>query len=154
LPCCLYSSVFLFHLLFLSACIWAGGDSTAQYLEQRFDADRQSNMHSRGDTELHSHHTEKWRFDLHRLIVQTAYAGIVWAPIGHFWYSALDSAVLRIVKAGTWRFLALKMIGECAVLHPVSLCTYFSCTSLGVGDTHAEIKDQLVRDFMPTLCCE
>ena len=74
--------------------------------------------------------------------------------IGHMWYNVLDSAVSRLAKEGTVRFLGFKMLGECALLHPISLVIYFTCIGVGNGDTIREVREQLARDFWPTLACE
>jgi hypothetical protein len=149
-----------------SACIWAGGDAAAQYLDRNMgDSSGSSSSSSSGNVDtihdemqtqqhLNESAASDQPFDWHRFSVQTIYAGVIWAPIGHWWYNTLDSVVSKYAKEGTVRFLGLKMAGECALLHPVSLVIYFTCIGVGGGEKLSEVKEQLRRDFFPTLACE
>jgi hypothetical protein len=139
-----------------SAAIWATGDVAAQYLEHAV-GDKVVNPDSDKHPQNAGHidkATTLWQFDWQRFTVQTVYAGVIWAPIGHWWYNNLDAVVSKYAIAGSGRFVALKLMGELALLHPISLCVYFTCIGIGGGDTMSQISQQLRRDFAPTLLLE
>ena len=115
-----------------SAMLWSAGDVAAQLLESKNNR----------------------TVDLQRVGIQSAYAGLIWAPLAHFWYENLDKFVRRLAAAQSMKFVGLKLGLEMALLHPISLLAFFSCVGVASGDSTTEISHQLQRDFIPTLSFE
>ena len=96
----------------------------------------------------------KWEIDCRRTTVQMVYAGVLWGPLGHYWYHFLDIATAKVVPLGTWRALAFKMGAEMTVLHPLSLGIFFVSLGLAHGNSLSALTAQLERDFVTTLVAE
>ena len=131
-----------------TAVIWCAGDIAAQRLERARKPPSSSG--GRGVRAAVAPPAQDWG----RTRLQTVYSALVWAPMAHYWYEALDRLVLRVAKAGTRRFVGAKLALEMAALHPVSLLAFFVCVGVGGGDSASEVRAQLRRDFLPSLGLE
>ncbi|KAL1515724.1 hypothetical protein AB1Y20_002340 [Prymnesium parvum] len=130
-----------------SAALWSAGDVVAQHLEQ--GAPRRwlwgdSQTTTEGNAVL----------DRRRLLAQTAYSAVVWAPAAHYWYEALDKVVRKVARVGTIKFVGAKLALEMVTLHPLSLVAFFATVGLINGERPAQIFAQLRRDLAPTLALE
>jgi len=130
-----------------SAVIWAGGDLSAQLLEQKLAA-RSKRRHGASGS------SSPLAIDWRRTGVQTGYAGLVWAPGAHFWYEALDRIAHSLARAGTRRFVAAKLALEMVALHPVSLVAFFGCVGIAQREPLVDVAQQIRRDLPPSLALE
>uniref|UniRef100_A0A7S4C1H2 Uncharacterized protein n=1 Tax=Chrysotila carterae TaxID=13221 RepID=A0A7S4C1H2_CHRCT len=155
-----------------SAIIWCAGDLSAQWLEHRaarLDGAQQPSCvevlaqsaprtppseQSAEDSVRTSSSTQPLRFDWRRTTVQTVYAAVVWAPVAHHWYEALDRVVLKMASAGSRRFVAAKLGLEMVALHPVSLLAFFGCVGVANGEPVGQVAQQIKRDLVPSLLLE
>lgn len=150
-----------------SAALWFGGDVLAQYLEQRFgtkktiaptksiDSPKQHRMKQQKQIDIHKS-SDAIKYDWHRAGIQTVYAGIIWAPFGHYWYEWLDRAAHSLAPANTgkMRFVGTKVFLETVLLHPMALFAFFTCVGLMGGDSIRDIMQQLRKDYFPSLMLE
>lgn len=125
-----------------SSVLWSCGDVAAQMLEERSKID--------------------WK----RVGIQAIYAGVIWAPFGHYWYRALDRIGHRMAASlvsqksrdmsGQRRkvFLTSKILLEALLLHPVALVAYFVSIGKMNGHSMSHIGHKLKDDYVPTLGLE
>uniref|UniRef100_A0A7S4N135 Peroxisomal membrane protein 2 n=1 Tax=Odontella aurita TaxID=265563 RepID=A0A7S4N135_9STRA len=147
-----------------SALLWFAGDILAQSLEQKDKMKQGKKIEppvSKGNTfdqtnkmDASTVSMQPPSMDWKRASIQTAYAALVWAPLGHHWYEFLDRAALRVAKAGTKTFVGVKLALEIVALHPVALAAFFGVVGWMSGETWGEIGAQLRRDYWPSLMVE
>jgi len=65
-----------------------------------------------GDALAQTKVEKKEKLDRKRFFATGAYAGLIVGPIGHGWYSGLDSFVLRYFRPATFAFVASKVGGS------------------------------------------
>ena len=92
--------------------------------------------------------------DWKRTRIQTLYAAILWGPAGHYWYEWLDGMAQSMAPLGTARFVAIKLLLEIILLHPVALTAFFVCVGLMGSEKFRDIIEQLRSDFWPSLILE
>lgn len=143
-----------------SALIWFAGDILAQTLEMRAtkkgDEKTCSAEGAFGDTNKDNVKAVAMpsAVDWKRTCIQTCYAALLWAPLGHHWYALLDRLVIRVADAGTRSFVVAKLALEMVALHPVALALFFVGMGLMGGEAPFEICAQMKRDYAPSLMAE
>jgi len=133
-----------------SAVLWCVGDLVAQGAERRLHLHPKHAHRKEPDSSSERVSSVDWR----RVGVQTAYAAFVWAPAAHYWYELLDRTAHRLARAGTRRFVAVKLGLEMIALHPVSLAAFFFCVGLANKEPLKEVGEQIRRDLPPSLLLE
>ena len=139
-----------------SAVIWAGGDLSAQLIEQKLEQKLAAHSNSRIRKALDgaAGSSLPLAIDWRRTGVQTGYAGLVWAPGAHVWYSTLDRIAYSVARAGTHRFVAAKLTLEMVALHPVSLAAFFGFVGIAQREPLGDVARQIRRDLPPSLALE
>jgi len=75
-------------------------------------------------------------------------------PSGGRRYPALDRVVCFVARAGSARFVLLKLALEVMAFHPLGLVLFFGGMGTLNGNSAETVKETLRRDFWPTLWFE
>lgn len=143
-----------------SAVIWGYGDVSAQFLERKQKVEVENGLEvaatsAAGEGQnLDVDQRISTQIDWKRTSKQATYAALLWGPLGHCWYAALDRAVAPLAAVGTRKNLLLKMCGECGIMHPLSLLMFFTVMGAANHESWTRIRQQLKTDFLPTLVFE
>jgi len=138
-----------------SGALWCLGDLATQHMERSRRQDIPGHTTNSNNNSNNSSSIDDDAIDWKRSFHQTVYASLIWGPVAHKWYHALDRVAQSIVpRKRPSRHLATKLCLEMGCLQPVSLLAYFSVTGLLNGESFSSIASQLKRDFVPTCMLE
>lgn len=121
------------------------GDLGAQYLEHTMKVVPEGEVSS------------PFKVDWLRLGRMTTYGFVVAGPFYCFWYKWLDKfAATRFQSKGVYAFVGGKLLMDQLVMEPPYLLFYFAFDGILQGKNRTEIKDKLMKDFIPAFkvdCC-
>ncbi|KAF6161418.1 hypothetical protein GIB67_009297 [Kingdonia uniflora] len=77
-------------------------------------------------------------------------------PVGHFWYEYLDRFMkVRLqLPPKSIRFVAAEVALDGIIFGPLDLCVFFTYMGLTSAKSIPQVKEDLKRDFLPTLVLE
>ncbi|CAN0901571.1 PXMP2/4 family protein 2 [Linum grandiflorum] len=129
-----------------SGVLWGLGDIGAQYV-----------THSTAVKHIQS--TDKdtsFRVNWKRAAITSAFGFGFVGPVGHFWYENLDKIIttrLKLVPKSA-RFVAAKVAADGIIFGPLDLLVFFSYMGFSTGKSAAQVKEDVKRDFLPSLIVE
>lgn len=106
------------------------------------------------DTKRLSVDAKRLSIDTKRVGIQAGFACMVWAPVAHYWYLALDRVVSRVARSGTRQFVVAKLALEFAFFHPVFLLAFFGGIGIAHGEPLKAVHEQIRHDMLPSLALE
>ncbi|XP_044470848.1 PXMP2/4 family protein 4-like isoform X3 [Mangifera indica] len=129
-----------------SGFLWGIGDIAAQYI-----------THATAKNRLQiSNADEKFKVNWKRVATTSMFGFGFVGPIGHFWYEGLDRFIrLRLqLPPKSVRFVATKVAMDSIIFGPFDLFVFFSYMGFATGKNGAQVKEDLKRDFIPSLILE
>ncbi len=79
------------------------------------------------------------------------FGGLIFAPLGHAWYSWLDGIAQLIGRPGGFKFLATKVVLDAIVWTPIYVGLFMAYSSLLSGHGRSGVVKKLKEDFLPTV---
>ncbi|CAN1215138.1 PXMP2/4 family protein 2 [Linum perenne] len=134
-----------------SGVLWGLGDIGAQYV-----------THSTAVKCLHSTcfswqgKDAEFRISWKRVAITSAFGFGFVGPVGHIWYENLDKLIkfrLKLVPKSV-RFVAAKVAADSIIFGPLDLLLFFSYMGFSTGKNAAQVKEDVKRDFLPSLMLE
>ncbi|CAI0543313.1 unnamed protein product [Linum tenue] len=117
-----------------SGFLWGAGDIGAQYQDKEAE----------------------FRINWKRVATTSAFGLGFVGPVGHFWYEYLDKFIrLRLKLAPkSARFVAAKVAADGIIFGPLDLLVFFTYIGFSTGKSAAQVKEDVKRDFLPSLVLE
>ncbi|CAI0390015.1 unnamed protein product [Linum tenue] len=117
-----------------SGFLWGAGDIGAQYVT----------------------HSTAIKINWKRVAITSAFGLGFVGPVGHFWYENLDKFIrLRLkLTPKSARFVAAKVAADSIIFGPLDLLVFFTYMGFSTGKNAAQVKEDVKRDFLPSLALE
>ncbi|CAN1320076.1 PXMP2/4 family protein 2 [Linum perenne] len=129
-----------------SGVLWGLGDIGAQYV-----------THSTAIKNLVWQDKEAaFKINWKRVAITSAFGFGFVGPVGHFWYENLDKLITMRLKLApkSARFVAAKVAADGIIFGPLDLLVFFSYMGFSTGKSAAQVKEDVKRDFLPSLILE
>ncbi|CAI0390016.1 unnamed protein product [Linum tenue] len=130
-----------------SGFLWGAGDIGAQYVTHSTAIKR---LQCTQDKEA------EFRINWKRVAITSAFGLGFVGPVGHFWYENLDKFIrLRLkLTPKSARFVAAKVAADSIIFGPLDLLVFFTYMGFSTGKNAAQVKEDVKRDFLPSLALE
>ncbi|CAN1120088.1 Protein Mpv17 [Linum perenne] len=117
-----------------SGVLWGLGDIGAQYVT----------------------HSTAVKISWKRVAITSAFGFGFVGPVGHIWYENLDKLIKFRLKLApkSVRFVAAKVAADSIIFGPLDLLLFFSYMGFSTGKNAAQVKEDVKRDFLPSLMLE
>ncbi|KAK6236330.1 hypothetical protein QUC31_020099 [Theobroma cacao] len=130
-----------------SGFLWGFGDIAAQYI-----------THSTAKKRLQYKQDEEQEFKVNwkRVAITSMFGFGFVGPVGHFWYEGLDKFIkMRLhLRPKSARFVATKVAMDGLIFGPFDLFVFFTYMGFSTGKSVAQVKEDVMRDFLPALILE
>ncbi|KAJ6799407.1 protein Mpv17 isoform X1 [Iris pallida] len=130
-----------------SGVLWGLGDVGAQAITHS-TLRNSHHPHCQGDDDFKIN----WR----RVATTSMFGFAFVGPIGNYWYEYLDRFIrLRLqLHPKSLKFVAAKVAADGLLFGPLDLLVFFSYMGLAAGRSFDQVKEDVKRDFLPSLLFE
>lgn len=126
-----------------SGILWGLGDIGAQAVTHSTLKDKHRNPHE----------NKEFKINWQRVGTTSMFGFAFVGPVGHYWYEYLDRLIrLRLqLQPKTLKFVAAKVASDGLLFGPLDLLIFFSYMGFASGKTAEQVKEDVKRDFLPSL---
>ncbi|PKA54457.1 Peroxisomal membrane protein PMP22 [Apostasia shenzhenica] len=126
-----------------SGILWGLGDIGAQAVTH--SSLRNKRQGPPGDNDF--------KIDWKRVGITSMFGFAFVGPVGHYWYEYLDRFIrFRLhLQPKTPKFVAAKVAIDGFIFGPMDLLIFFSYMGIASGKDLRQVKDDVKRDFLPSL---
>ncbi|KAK8913970.1 hypothetical protein KSP39_PZI024315 [Platanthera zijinensis] len=127
-----------------SGILWGLGDIGAQAVTHSTLKDKHRNP---------QHENKEFKINWQRVGTTSMFGFAFVGPVGHYWYEYLDRLIrLRFqLQPKTLKFVAAKVGSDGLLFGPLDLLIFFSYMGFASGKTAEQVKEDVKRDFLPSL---
>lgn len=128
-----------------SGFLWGLGDIGAQAITHRSALRKNLTVNNMDEKEF--------KINWQRVATTSMFGFAFVGPVGHYWYEYLDRYIrLRLhLQPKTFKFVATKVAADGLLFGPLDLIVFFSYMGLASGRSIEQVKQDVKRDFLPSL---